>query len=185
MLRKHKKLFIFLVLIIFFSGVGILGYIYAKNEPRVVEEDTSDTEVAVNADDARIADDATIEWDYEYTMCCHHIYVSCAVSEDMAGLTFSELQEKYPDVIVIEFDTDELVLKKKYNCYCPEHYILKKYGDELAIYRTAVGTDKQYVYLEIAILFDAIEDDEQEVLEIGKVFNSLSDLEAYLEDIET
>ncbi|MDD5018475.1 MAG: hypothetical protein PHO15_10280 [Eubacteriales bacterium] len=185
-IKRHKKLFTLAIIIIALSCAGLSGYLIAKNEPRVVDEaDDVSSAVPVAADEARIANDATVEWDYEYMMCCHHIYVSCAVGEDMAGLTFSELSEAYPDIKIVAFGTDTLVLKKTFDCYCPEHYILKKYRDALAVYRTALGTDKQYVYIEISVAFDVIDDEQQQVLEAGKVFNNLADIESYLEDIET
>lgn len=186
--KRHKKLFIFSIIIVLLSVTGFLGFSIAKNEPRIVElPNTPDSSsvLPAGADDATIEDGATVKWDYEYKKCAHHIFVSCQVDKDMVGLTFSMLKEQYPDIKIIDFEPDKLVLKKSFDCYCPEHMILKKYKDELAIYRTSLGTDKQDIYLKIHIKFKGLDADERQVLAIGKVFNSLEDMESYIEDIET
>lgn len=185
--KKHKKFFILLIIVVFLSITGLLGFNIAKNEPRVVElPDTPEiSSVPAGADDARIEKNATVNWDYEYKKCAHHIFVSCQVDEDMVGLSFSMLQEKYPDVKIIDFEPDRLVLKQSFDCYCPEHMILKKHEDELAIFQTSLGTDKQEIYLKISINFDDLDSDERQVLSTGKVFNDLVELENYIEDIET
>lgn len=187
-IKKHKKLFVFLIIIVLLSFAGLLGFNIAKNEPRIVEiSNTPDPSsvLPAGADDARIEKSATVKWDYEYKKCAHHIFVSCQVDEDMAGLSFSMLQEQYPDIKIVDFEPDRLVLKKSFDCYCPEHMILKKHEDELAIFRTALGTDKEEIYLKISIEFDDLGADERQVLSIGKVFNDLEGLENYIEDIET
>ena len=185
--KKHPKLVIILLFIFFLCIAGTAGYIWAQNEPRIVQQDdTADpSAVLADADTARISPDASVTWDYVYSMCGHHIYVESPVDASMVGMTFSALQEARPDLRIVAFDTDELVLQKTFDCYCPNHYILRRHEDMLAVYRTSLGTDQQYIYLEVPILFSTIRPDQQRALDIGKVFGSLSDLEHYLEDIET
>ncbi len=149
------------------------------------EKETEESEVAVGAGEEKIEKGATVFWDYEYKMCCHHIYISCEVDESMAGLTFSQLQKEYPNVRIVSFDTKELSLKMSFDCYCPNHYILKHYRDELAVSRTILGTDDQEICLEIPIRFDNIPEDEKKVLETGKLFDSLEEIEEYVESLDT
>ncbi|MGI5849828.1 MAG: hypothetical protein ACOX8Q_07170 [Christensenellales bacterium] len=188
MVKKHKKLFIFTVILFVLLAGGLTGFILARNEPRVVKENgpseqSSDLQVDVN--DAKISKNAMVQWDYEYKMCSHHIYLRCQVDQNMVGLSFSEFQEYYPDVRIVSFDTNELSLKKTFDCYCPDHYILKSYNQGLAIFRTILGSDEQEIYLEIQFNLQAVRDDEKQVLEVGKLFNSVDDLEHYIENIET
>lgn len=187
-IKKHKKFFTLSIIVVLLSIAGLLGFNIARNEPRIVEiskTPESSSVLPAGADNAKIDRNATVKWDYEYKKCAHHIFVSCQIDEDMAGLTFSMLQEQYPDIKIIDFEPDKLVLKKSFDCYCPEHMILKKCEDELAIFRTALGTDKQDIYLKISIKFDDLGSDERQVLSTGKVFNNLEELEGYLENIET
>ncbi len=186
--KRHKKLCIFFIILALLSATGAAGYFIAKKEPRIVEiVNTPEASPALpaGANDEKIEDNATIKWDYEYKKCEHHIYVSCQIEKEMAGLTFSMFSEKYPDIKIIDFSTDNLVLKKTFDCYCPEHMILKKYKNELAVFRTSLGTDNQEIYIKIPIKFDNLDTDEKKVLSAGKVFNNRRDMEDYIEDIET
>ena len=185
--KKHPKLFITLLILLVLCMAGTAGYILAQNEPRIAgQEDTAEpSSVLVDADTARISASAVVTWDYVYSMCGHHVYVEKHIDKSLAGLTFSALKEALPDVRVISFDTEQLVLQKTFDCYCPSHYILKQHEDALAVYRTSPGTDEQYIYLDIQIPFSTLTPDQQQVLSVGRVFGSLSDLEHYLEDIET
>lgn len=178
---------VFLAVMIAGVGAGLIGFVAAQNEPRIVQKTPEPTSSALpaGAENARIAPDAKVHWHYTYERCAHRVLVECNVDESMVGLTFTEFSQRYPYIKIIEFDSDKLVLSRSYDTYCPEHYILKKNGNELAIYRTAVGSGKQEVYLKVPIDFNEIAPDERKVLEAGRVFSSISDLESYLEDIET
>lgn len=182
-IKRHKKLFTFSILAIIMVTSALVGFIFAKNEPRINED--IELVLPVDVDDAKISESAIVNWDYEYKMCCHHIFIQCQIDENMVGLTFSQLQETYPEVRIVSYDADKLTLKKTFDCYCPEHFILKQYNKQLAIFRTAFGTAKQEVYIEVPISFDEIDYDERKVLSVGKVFNGLDDIESYLENIET
>jgi hypothetical protein len=114
-------------------------------------------------------------------MCKHHVYVDAEPDPEMIGLSFSQLQDVYPNVHILSFTAEEVVLKKSFNCYCPEHYMLKKSGDKLAVYRTAAGSDKQDMYINIDIDFKALEEDDQQALEAGRVFSNFDDLQTFLE----
>lgn len=186
--RRHKKLLGFIYILLIISCTGVIGYIIAQNEPRVAPSTDSGSApevLMVGVDDASITKDTMVSWDYEYEKCAHHIYVRCQADENMVGLTFSTFAQHYPNVKVIQFDTDELVLSETFSSYCPDHFVIKKYEDALAIFRTALGSDKQDHYLDVPIVFEDLHDDEQKVLSVGKVFNSLEEVESYLEDLET
>ncbi|MGE5494324.1 MAG: hypothetical protein ACM3S4_03360 [Burkholderiales bacterium] len=185
MFRKHKKLAVFMFILFALSAAGAAGYILAANEPRVVEEAPKPSDVPAGADDARIEKGASVDWDYEYSMCGHHIYLHCEADESIVGLTFSELQASSPDMRIVSFEPKKLTLKKSFECYCPRHYILRRLKDKLAVFRTVLGTPDQEVCLEVPMLFSSINKDEQQALEVGKLFDSLENIEHYLENLDT
>ena len=172
-----------LVSVLLLAGAGITGYTLARDEPRLRAQPEA-TQAAAEADNVRISEGATVRWEYEYEMCGHTVVVDAPADENMAGLTFTQLQQSYPDVRIVSFDADLVELRQRFACYCPEHYVLKKYEGELAIYRTKVGTDEQRVFRLIHIDFDSIEADERAVLTLGRVFDTPDDADAYLADLE-
>ena len=163
---------VLLVSALLLAGAGITGYTLARGEPRLRPQPEAE-EAAVEADNLRISEDATVRWEYDYEMCGHTVVVEAPVDEDMAGLTFTQLQRSYPEVRIVSFDAEEVVLRQRFACYCPDHYMLKKHEDELAIFRTKEGTDEQRVYRLVHIDFDGIEAGERKVLKVGRVFDTL------------
>jgi plastocyanin len=171
-----------MVSVLLLAGAGAAGYTLARSEPRLRAQPEA-TEAAAEADNVRISEGATIRWEYEYEMCAHTVVVEAPVDDGMARLTFTQLQQSYPDARIVSFDTNLVVLRQRFTCYCPDHYLLKKHEDELAIFRTKTGTDEQRVYRLVRIRFDSIEEGERAVLTIGRVFDSVADADAYLEKI--
>lgn len=180
-LRKHKKLIIFLVMLLMIAVSGLIGFLIAESEPRVVAETTDDeTAVQAGTDNDRIVKETVMTWDYEYEMCKHHLYIDSEPDSDMIGMTFTQFKEKHPNVIIVSFSDDKVELKKRLECYCPEHFTLKRNKDKLAVYRTAVGTDKQDIYIDVDAPFDDFSKEQRDALEEGRVFGSIDDLQAYL-----
>lgn len=174
-----------LISILVLAASGITGYVLAREEPRLREEPQASQAVAAEADNVRISDNATLRWEYVYEMCSHTVVVEAPVDKSTAGLTFTQLQQKFPDVRIASFDVNQVVLRRSFPCYCPEHYVLKKNEDELAVFRTQPGTDEQRIVRLVHARFSSIDKGEQNVLTTGRVFDSIEDTEAYIYDLLT
>jgi len=180
--HKHKKLVIICAMMLTLVVSGLVGFLIAEGEPRIVaEKEEDEPAVQAGADNDRITKDTVITWDYEYEMCKHHVYVDAAPDPEMISLGFSQLQDAYPSVHIVSFSAEEVVLNKSFKCYCPEHYILKKSEDKLGVFRTSAGSDKLDIYINIDIDFKDLEEDDQQALETGRVFSSFDDLQTFLE----
>ena len=180
-MRGHTIVLLISVLVL--AGAGAAGYTLAQGEPRLREQVESTEAVDYKYEGQFIAQNATVRWEYGYEMCSHTVTVEAPVDEELVGLTFTELQEQYPEAYIVEFSSEEVVLRQSFACYCPEHYILKKKDDELAIYRTKLGSDEQYVYRLIHLPFDSIEAGKRAALTTGRVFDSLQDAESYIDEV--
>lgn len=161
---------------------GITGYLLAESEPRIVAEKEEETSaVPVGAEDARITKATVIEWEYVYEMCAHRVSINSAPDHGMIGLGFAQFKNAYPNVRIVSFTPEKVVLRKRFSCYCPEHYILKKSGDELAVFRTETGKDTLSAYIDISVNFASLDKQTREELQVGRVFSTFDDLEKYLE----
>lgn len=179
---KVVKLFIITLILAIF---GFSGYILANSEPRITNlPKKASVDVPAEAAGAFIREGATVEWDYLYIMCAHHIYVRKTADKSMEGLTLTGFQASFPDVRVVSFSPDKLALSRSFCSYCPDHYVLKRYGDELGVYKTVPGTQDQKIYIEIPVLFSNIAYDEKPAIETGKIFDSLDDINSYIKNIE-
>lgn len=182
--KRNKRIAIWLIVLLLLAVSGLTGFIIASNEPRVVKVTPTPSEVPAAADDSKIAKGAVVKWEYEYKMCGHSVFISCLADSNITGLTFSQLQAEYTEARIISFEPEKIVLKMSFECYCPRHYILKRYADGLAVFRTIVGSYEQEKYREIPLRLDDLSADVQEVLEMGKLFESIEELEYYLEDLK-
>lgn len=166
---------------------GLAGFMMAQNEPRIVPEETL-SDVPAGAEDvridARIAKGAAVTWSLYYEMCGHTVMMTTEADESMVGLSFAQLGDKYPDVRIISFSATKIELKRSFACYCPDHFILKRHGEKLAVFTTSKGSDKQDIYTTLQqVEFKDIPESEKEALEIGRVFGSFMDLEAYVSSL--
>lgn len=180
MRKLYKRLLAFFISLVFVMLSGAVGYVMARQEPRIVQAEQSPESVAAGANDARIASGAVVSWFYQYEMCRHTESVRDIADNSIVGLSFSQLQQKYPDARIVSFDTDSVVLEKKLICYCHLHYILKKNGDVLAVYRTKPGTDEVEKLREFKVSIDGIDEEEQKALITGRVFSDMQQIEHYV-----
>ena len=182
MLKKSTKrlLFLFISLIVMTLS-GLAGYILAQNEPPIVAAEPTE-DIAAEADNTRLSADAVVTWVYDYEMCRHKITETTAAGE-LAGLTFSWRQYKYPKARIAAFGPGDATLELSFACYCPDHFILKKEGDVLALYRTLAGTDSQEKIREYPIDAGSLAAEENDELTIGRVFSDRIDASIYVEKL--
>lgn len=178
--RTYKRLLFFFISLVVILLSGAVGYIVARQEPRIVEAEPSPTAVEAGANDARIENGASVTWIYDYEMCRHTDAVTSTADKTLVGLSFTQLQQKYPDCRIDLFEPDDIVLEKSLLCYCPRHYILKKNDEVLSVFRTKAGTEEYEKLRDFDISFDDIEKNEQESLTTGRVFSDMTDIEHYV-----
>ena len=180
MRKSSKRLLFFLISLLFVLLCGAIGYTLALQEPRIVEAEPSPDTAEAEANDSRIATGAAITWIYEYDMCRHTDTVTDTADKSLISLSFTQLQQKFPDVRIVSFEPDAVVLEKDFLCYCPLHYILKIKDGSLSVFRTKKGTDESEKLRDFNIAVDDIDKNEQTVLKTGHVFADKSDVERYV-----
>lgn len=184
-MRKKLKLLSFLLCIVLVSASAVSGYFIARQEPRIVEkQDNSMEAVSVSADSDTITDETMVNLYTTYKMCSHVYVDSFYATNDMHGLSFTEFLKKFPDTRVLDFSEDSIVIENTFDCYCPDHYILKKNGSLLSVYRTKERSDEQYIYHETNVKTYDIDREELSALRVGKLFSSMQEVNEYLEKLK-
>jgi hypothetical protein len=150
---------------------------------KIVAAEPSPSAVAAGANDARLKSGAIVTWVYEYDMCRHEVTEEAEANADLVGLSFSQLQQKYPQARIVLFEPDAVTLEMSFTCYCPSHYILKKDGDELGLFRTRAGTDEQEKIQEYHIKFDSISAGERDAVSVGREFSDMTDVGVYIQKL--
>jgi hypothetical protein len=117
-----------------------------------------------------------------FTLCGHMVDKDPVDTKDYINLSEEALKNKYPDWTVNEFSTQQVILKREIQTYCPRHYIISSKDGYIAI----------YVYNEegVKTLYDMTNDpisiltkEDQSNLEYGIVADSEEELQQKLEGL--
>lgn len=141
---------------------------------------TTDGKMAMGLlNNATLQGDAVLTIQYQYALCRHT--VEDEVSEGLDGKTETDLLTDYPGATIVEFDAEHAIISVPIDMYCPEHYILKSVEGVLEIHRTVPGKEETSVERKL----DDVSAPADPALETGIVFDSLEDIEEYLENMES
>ncbi len=120
-----------------------------------------------------------------YTRCEHVVTRRVTAPPELYGKTLAQVEALYPEWRVTEFAPKLIKMEQQPDIYCPDHMVLmpngagvlcvfeNKYGDALALVNE--------LDLELSALPSAV----QEELRHGKGFSTLSELEQWLESVES
>lgn len=168
---KKRILWIALAGILLGIAIGIGYYLYQMNQvpklPSLEEEKTLasngvtdectefseayakglvDLEVLdASYEEKIITPNTTIKTREIYTKCGHTVENVIEVSENLVNKTKEEFSNEYIGWDVDVFNKEEVILSRKLDKMCPEHYILKEENEEIVIYRLEENGNLQYV----------------------------------------
>jgi hypothetical protein len=158
--------------------------ISASEEPSAAHMNEQPAENVIKSGDSAILPTTQVVW-IDYYQKCEHEYVN-SKTDNIVGMTGPELENKYPDYAVTQMTPEFVRLVRNVDGYCPSHYLLKIGGtDSLCVMRTDPVTLTLTQEKELLIDLDAFEAGVQEQLKEGIVFNSMEEINAFIEDIES
>lgn len=120
----------------------------------------------------------------EYTDCGHIISDKASMPEEMVNLTKEEIIKQYPNWNVEGFSKEEIILSRKLDSFCGEHYLLKDEDGYISIYTVDENGNvnlKQKTYLSIEYLTEI----DKINLKEGLMVYGKENLNKLLEDYET
>ncbi len=122
----------------------------------------------------------------EFAKCGHTEHIPL-LNEAFIGYTQEELQAFYKTCRVTEFTREQVVIQQTLDTCCPEHVLLRARQDgTLCVFQT---DSEFYIEQLIRVLpVDAradLAEEERKRLEEGIVFDTLGDVDAYLEGMES
>lgn len=133
--------------------------------------------------EVRIGPETRIERIMHFDACSHETESGMDTAA-YVGYTRSDLAAHFPEASIIRFSADEVLLMQAQDGYCPRHYVLRLRDDGML---GVTQTDDAF-YTEELVTLVAKEPaqflpSERNSLEAGLPFNSLSEIDAYLESI--
>jgi hypothetical protein len=117
-----------------------------------------------------------------FTLCSHMVDKESENMNDLINLTATGLKNMFPDWAINEFSTQQVILKREIQTYCPRHYIIGSKDGYIAIYvYSSDGVKTLYEMTEDPI--SILTEDDQKNLEYGIVADSEEELQQKLEGL--
>lgn len=127
--------------------------------------------------------DVTIRYTF---LLCGHTREKHETGGELTGYTLEDITKKYPDARVLELSGERAVIERELERYCPDHVALFVDGaGNLCISQT---DETDFEAEKVTTLNYDVSDLPEEVisqLEEGIVFDTLEQVNAYLEDVES
>ena len=130
-----------------------------------------------------ITGDTKMERLVHFSACEHEMYVDMD-QQAYLGYTRDDLIRQFPDASIVQFEASEVTLMQVNTGYCPAHYVLRLREDGTL---GVMQTDSKFFTEElVALLPDESADfaaSEKVHLQSGIAFETLSEIDAYLENV--
>lgn len=117
-----------------------------------------------------------------FSECGHVVSSSFSPPPELYGKEKEAVQEVYSGFQIAVFSSDEVLIKRAVELYCPKHYVLKKSSDQIVLYCSTADGENELIKV-ISISIDSVSNELYAELLRGKAYDSLLELEAALEDI--
>lgn len=193
----NKQAIFILGLIVLFFGVAYattkVGSVQDKNiladeikvnnevENILIEEEKT---VATNADEIKVTPNTLLILKKYYADCQHTIIDSAEIPDEMVNLNKDELQKGYPNWDIEKFTKEEIILSKRLDSFCGEHYLLIEEDGEVLIYTLDEnGERKEKELTEIA--FEYLPETDKIILKNGIYVYGKEELNKIREDFES
>ncbi|MCF6465906.1 BofC C-terminal domain-containing protein [Clostridium sp. Cult2] len=139
-MKKQNAILIFFFCATLFFVSFIYGYkMMSPNnnkEPLIISDDPLDLEII--KEDERISPNVYIEKKTYYKTCNHNITKLNELDNQIVNMTENQyrdyMEENFPNVKIISFSINRIVLREERNHICPNHYIIGESEGKIAIY---------------------------------------------------
>ena len=164
---------------------------YKEEEKREKIEEVRETEeigekeeiVTTDSDEEKVSPNAFITFETTYNKCGHTKKEFLEVTEQMVNKTKKEIEELYTGWNIKKFTRTEIILSKKEEGECGEHYLIKEKNNVIVIYEIlSNGKEKEYETTDISTEYITKEDKER--LKKGIRLNGKAELNQFIEDFE-
>lgn len=189
-----KAIFIFVII---FAVFFIIGYTIENNKKQNTNTesnindgkviniiDDTDATIEVNSNDEKATPNTTLVLKKRYKKCGHEISSKTSLPEEMVNLTKDEIEEKYSNWELEEFGTKRIILSKKVDTFCGEHYLLTEENGKIKIYTVDEEGNRGFKKV-TDIEIEYLPETDRITLKNGIMVYGRENLNKILEDYET
>ena len=136
-----------------------------------------------NSTEEKISPNCFITMKKTYNKCGHTTREYIAIPKELVNKTKEDLKEKYAGWTIDKFSDTQIVISKKEEGECGEHYIVKDKEGKVVIYKLLEdGTEKEYEVTDISTEY--ITDTDKINMKNGIKVNGKQELNQLIEDFE-
>lgn len=136
-----------------------------------------------NSTEEKISPNCFITMKKTYNKCGHTTSEYIAIPKELVNKTKEDLEEKYASWTIDKFSDTQIVISKKEEGECGEHYIVKDKEGKVVIYKLLEdGTEKEYEVTDISTEY--ITDTDKINMKNGIKVNGKQELNQLIEDFE-
>jgi hypothetical protein len=136
-----------------------------------------------NSTEEKISPNCFITMKKTYNKCGHTTSEYIAIPKELVNKTKEDLEEKYAGWTIDKFSDTQIVISKKEEGECGEHYIVKDKEGKVVIYKLLEdGTENEYEVTDISTEY--ITDTDKINMKNGIKVNGKQELNQLIEDFE-
>ena len=136
-----------------------------------------------NSTEEKISPNCFITMKKTYNKCGHTTSEYISIPKELVNKTKEDLKEKYAGWTIDKFSDTQIVISKKEEGECGEHYIVKDKEGKVVIYKLLEdGTEKEYEVTDISTEY--ITDTDKINMKNGIKVNGKQELNQLIEDFE-
>ena len=136
-----------------------------------------------NSTEEKISPNCFITMKKTYNKCGHTTSEYIAIPKELVNKTKEDLEEKYAGWTIDKFSDTQIVISKKEEGECGEHYIVKDNEGKVVIYKLLEdGTENEYEVTDISTEY--ITDTDKINMKNGIKVNGKQELNQLIEDFE-
>ena len=193
---NKQAIFILSVIVLFFGAAYATTKVTKEDNKNIVADEIKanneaenifieeEKTVATTADEIKVTPNTLLILKKYYSDCQHTIIESAEIPDEMVNLNKDELQKSYPNWEIEKFTKEEVILSKKLNSFCGEHYLLIEEDGEVLIYSLDEnGEKKDKEITEIA--FEYLPETDKIILKNGIYIYGKEELNKIREDFES
>ena len=159
------------------------GYSLGKSETDL-EDISQAKEVSAVENFDVITNNTIISKTHVFKKCGHQITVEEEPGPDMLGLNVISFMDRFNRFAVIDFTGEAVTLKISIDNYCDKHYILKTLGSRVMVFNYDILNGDYVVVKKTPLTLTDLDADTLRILDRGKIFNSLGDINTYIDGIK-
>lgn len=141
------------------------------------------SDIMANSSDEKISPNCKITLKKYYTKCEHTINEYIDIPQELINKTEKELIEKYPYFDVEKYSSTDIVLYKKVEGTCGEHFVLRDDNGKITVY-SINDNDEESVFMKTEISTEYLPDVDKKQIQNGIKVYGKEKLNELLENYE-